>query len=75
LGVFGVVRPRINGAFTDYVGGFQRDRWITNPVKTLRALLANPEAPRLVIALNEEKDGVMRGLRSGWANGRLLGLS
>jgi hypothetical protein len=45
LRVFGVVRPRISGAFTDYVCGFQRDRWITNPVKTLRALLANAQAP------------------------------
>ncbi len=74
LRVFGVVSPSIRDPFTDDVSRFQRDGGITVPIEALRAFLANSEAPRLIIALDQEKDGVVGGLRSSRSNGRLLGL-
>src|SRR5260370_37897983 len=72
-GVFGMIGPGIGGGFVRDFGGLKRNRRVTGTIETLRALLANTEAPVGVVAKGQNKDGVMLRLRSRRTHGRLFG--
>src|SRR5712691_4656085 len=72
-GVFGMIRPGIGGGLVGDFGGLKRNRRVTGTIETLRALLANAEAPVGVVAKGQNKDGVMLRLRSRRTHGRLFG--
>src|SRR6266478_3562689 len=72
-GVFGMIGPGIGGGFVRDFGGLKRNRRVTGTIETLRALLANTEAPVGVVAEGQNKDGVMFRLRSRRTHGRLFG--
>src|SRR5580658_3551632 len=63
LRVFGTVSPRIRCTFADDVGGLERDGGVAVTVVAFRPPQADPQTPGLVVALNQEQDGVMGGLR------------
>src|SRR5713101_6651754 len=68
-----MIRPGICGGFVRDFGGLKRNRRVTGTIETLRALLANTEAPVGVVAKGQNKDGVMFRLRSRRTHGRLFG--
>src|SRR6266436_6764091 len=72
-GVFRMIRPGICGGFVRDFGGLKRNRRVTGTIETLRALLADAEAPVGVVAKGQNKDRVMLRLRSRRTHGRLFG--
>src|SRR5580704_3984190 len=78
LRVFGAIGPGIGAAITDDVSWFERDGRIVRSVEALWPSQTDAQAPRLTIilsrALDEQKDGIVGGLRGGRPGGWLLRL-